>query len=85
MTGDIMPGPGSYDNQNIRAIGTDSPMISFKGKGMSQRMSNVPGPGEYEQNYKKNQTISYRMGTSSRNQSPDKLNRSWVPGPGTYD
>jgi len=60
-------------------------MISIKGKGKDNKASNDPGPGQYDQNYNKNQPISYKMGTSSRNDSPDNLNRSWVPGPGTYD
>jgi hypothetical protein len=47
LSKDYIPGPGTY-NQHIKLIGSDSPMISIKGKGKSERIQNVPGPGQYD-------------------------------------
>jgi hypothetical protein len=86
MMQSLTPGPGQY-NQFARTIGTDSPMISMKGKAKNGEVLDVPGPGTYDSDFNrvKSGIVSFKLGTSTREGSPGKLNRSWIPGPGTYN
>ena len=45
---DQNPGPGTYSN-TIKAIGSDVPKFSFKGKIKERDPIDAPGPGHYDQ------------------------------------
>ena len=44
---DGIPGPGAYSN-TIKALGSDVPQYSFRGKIKEKDPNDLPGPGHYD-------------------------------------
>lgn len=74
------PGPGTHSPEKRN----DIPSMKF-GSGQRtsmERKSFAPGPGNYEQDYSKNQKAApkFGFGTSTRKE----ISKKWAPAPGTY-
>ena len=68
------PGPGAYDMKDL--MGRNSPAVQIRGKIESIDKNDNPGPGTYDarDSLTKNQTIGFRMGSTSK--VDDALTRS---------
>jgi len=44
------PGPGNYDDSNIKGFGKGSLAVSIRGKPKDNKVNGHPGPGAYDGN-----------------------------------
>ena len=78
-----MPGPGIYKETNQNIVKRANPQWSIKGKYPTEKKTlDVPGPGQYSDQFKKHNSPNYSFGGKYSN--TDRKNGSAVPGPGSY-
>ena len=80
----VAPGPGKY---TVIAEEIEGPKFSFAGRHIQKLKNETPGPGYYDTlsaTMSLDRPISAILGTSKRDDSPNKLNQT-IPGPAKYD
>lgn len=82
-SGDLSkPGPGNYPVTDPNLVKKANPKWSIRGKFSQKRNTlDAPGPGQYQDNYRKHQTPNYTFGSRYAQTVRNGQNE---PGPGAY-